>query len=133
MDKKVPSSVLATKAYDIRLHTLDTNECQELAYKFKEKARKSLAGMMDVYDKSVYDVQGHLQWPKINFRDEHPIYFSFFQELKDKYEMTKVEVQVKEVISKDDIQEFFVKPSKEFSHYASFVHKFMVGMEGFKE
>jgi hypothetical protein len=48
--------------------------------------------MMDIYDKSVYDVQRYLQWPKINFRDEYPISFAFFQELEDKYEMTKVEV-----------------------------------------
>ena len=65
--------------------------------------------MMDVYEKSIYDVQRYLQWLKINFRYEHPIYFSFFQHLKDKYEMNKVEVQVKEVISKDEFQEFLVK------------------------
>lgn len=59
--------------------------------------------MMDMYDKSVYDVQIYLQWPQINFRDEHVISSAFFQELKDKYEMTKVGVQEKEVISKDDI------------------------------
>jgi hypothetical protein len=41
--------------------------------------------MMAVYDKSFYDVQRYLQWPKINFRDENPISFSFFQELEEKY------------------------------------------------
>ena len=46
--------------------------------------------------------------------------------------MTKAEVQAKEVISKDDIQELLVKPSKEFSHYMTFVHKFMVDMKRFK-
>lgn len=127
------SSLPAGKAYDIRSHTLATNECQELDSKFKERARKSLATMMDLYDQSVYDVQGYIQWPKINFRDEHPISFGFFQELEDKYEMTKVEVQEKEVISKDDIQKNLVKPSKDFSHYTSFTQKFMVGMENFKE
>lgn len=89
--------------------------------------------MMDVYDKSVYDVQRYLQWPEINFGVEYPISFAFFQELEDKYEMTKVEVHVKEVISKDVIQEFLVKPSKEFSHYTIFVHKFMVNIDKFKE
>jgi hypothetical protein len=89
---------------------LATNKCQELASKLKEKARQSLAGMMGVYDKSIYDVQRYLQWHKINFRDEHPISFAFFQDLEDIYEMTKVEVQAKEVISKDDIQELLVKP-----------------------
>ena len=77
-------------------------------------------------------MMGHSR-SKINFRDKHPIYFAFFQEIEDKYEMTKEEVQAKEVISKDDIQELLVKPSKEFSHYTTFVHKFMVGMEKFKE
>ena len=40
MGKGVPSGLPpAVKAYDIRLHTLATNECQELASKFKEKER----------------------------------------------------------------------------------------------
>ena len=47
--------------------------------------------------------------------------------------MNKVEVQVKEVISKDDIQEFLIKSSMEFSHYTAFVHKFVVDMEKFEE
>ena len=89
MEKNVPSSLPAVKAYDIRLHTLATNECQEIASKFKEKARQSPTGMLDVYDKSLYDVQRYLKWAEINFRDEHPISFSFFQEIEDKYEMTK--------------------------------------------
>ena len=133
MEKSVPSSLPTVKAYDIRLHTLATNECQELASKFEEKARQSLVGMMDVYEKSIYDVQRYLQWTEISFRDEHPISFSFFQELEDKYEMIKAEVQVKEIISKDDIQEFLVKSSMEFSHYTTFVHKFVVDMKKFKE
>ena len=57
MQKNIPSILPIVKAYDIRLHTLDTNECQELASKFKEKVRRILAGMMDVYDKSIYDGQ----------------------------------------------------------------------------
>jgi hypothetical protein len=48
--------------------------------------------MMGVYDKSIYDVQRYIQWPTINFRDEHPISFPFFQEIEYKYEMNKVEV-----------------------------------------
>jgi len=112
---------------------MDTNECQELASKFEEKARQSLAGMMDAYEKSIYDLQRYLQWPEINFRDEHPISFAFFQEIEDKYEMTKEEVQAKKVISKYDIQEFLVKSSMEFSHYMDFVPKFVLDMEKFKE
>ena len=95
MEKNFPSILPTIKHYNIRLHTLATNECQDLASKFEEKARKSLAGMMDVYDKLVKDVQRYLQWPEINFRDEHPNYFAFFQELEDKYEMAKEEVQMK--------------------------------------
>ena len=56
MDKNVTSILSIVKAYDIILHTLATNECQELASKIEEKARQSLAGMMDVYEKSIYDV-----------------------------------------------------------------------------
>ena len=82
---------------------------------FEERARKSLAGMMGVYDKSIQDVQKYLPWPKINFRDENPIPFDFFQDLEDIYEFFKEEVQSKEFISIEDIQEFFMKPSKEFS------------------
>ena len=89
--------------------------------------------MMDVYEKSIYDVQRYIQWPENNFRDEHPVPFAFFQEIKDKYEMTKVEVQAIEVISKDGIQELLIKPSKAFSHYTTFVQKFMVDVEKFKE
>ena len=89
--------------------------------------------MMDMYDKSVYDVQIYLQWPEINFRDKHPIYFYFLQEIEDMYEMNKAEVQEKEVISEDDIQELLVKSLKDFSHYTTFIHKFMVVMDNFKE
>ena len=89
LDKSVPSSLPIVKAYDIKLHTFDTNECQELASKFEEKSKQSLAGMMDVYEKSVQDVQKYLQWPEINFRDENPIYFAFFQEIEDTYEVVK--------------------------------------------
>ena len=65
----LPISLLVEKSYYIRFHILATNECQELASKFEEKARQSLVGMMDVYEKSIYDVQIYIQWPEINFRD----------------------------------------------------------------
>jgi hypothetical protein len=51
MEKSVPSSLPTVKTYDIRLHTLATNEFQELASTFKEKAKKNLAGMMELYEK----------------------------------------------------------------------------------
>ena len=56
--KKNVLTILPTiKSYDIRLQSLSTNECQELASKFEEKAKQILVRMMDVYDKSVQDVQ----------------------------------------------------------------------------
>jgi hypothetical protein len=44
-----------------------------------------------------------------------------------------VDVQSKKFISKEDIQEFLIKPSKEFLLYTAFIHKFMVDMKNFKE
>ena len=71
---------------------------------------------MDVYDKPVQYLQKYHQWHEINFWDENPIYFSFFQAIKDTYEVVKEKVMWKESISKEYIQEFLVKPSKEFSY-----------------
>ena len=133
MEGSVPSGLPEIKDYDIRLHTLATNEFQGLASKYEKRARQSLAGMMDVYDKSVQDVQMYLQWLKINFQDEHPISFDFFQELEDTYEFVKAKVQLKGFISKEDIQEFLVKPTKEFSLYTSFIHKLFFSMENYRE
>ena len=64
--------------------------------------------MMELYEKSNYDVHRYIKWPEINFKDEHLVSFSFFQELEDKYENIKAEVQAKEVISKEDTQELLV-------------------------
>ena len=66
------------KTYDISLHTLATSECQELASRFEEKTRHNLAGMMELYEKSIYDVERYIQCPKIKFEDEHPIFVPFF-------------------------------------------------------
>jgi menaquinone-dependent protoporphyrinogen IX oxidase len=57
---------------------------------------------------------------------------AFIQELKDRYERIKAEVQAKDVISKEDIQELLIKTSMEYSHYTTFVHKFVIRMEKFK-
>ena len=89
--------------------------------------------MMNVYDESVQDIQMYIKWTEINFQDEHPIPFYFFQKLEYAYQVVKGEVQSKEFISKEDIQEFMVNPSKEFSLHIAFIHKFMVGMESYKE
>ena len=133
MEKNVPSGLPGIKAYDIRLHTSATNECQEIDSKFEEKVKQSIVGMMNVYDKLVQYIQKYIQWLEINFQDEHPIPFSFIQNLEDSYIFVKVEGQSKEFISKEYIQEFLVKPSKEFSLCMAFIHKFMIGIESYKE
>ena len=88
---------------------------------------------MDLYKKSIYDIQRYIQWPEINFEDEHLVPFVFFQKLEDKYEKIKAEVQAKEVISKEDIQELLIKTSMEYSHYMNFMQKFVISMEEFKK
>ena len=60
MENNVPSIVLVVKTYEIRLHTLDMSECQELASKFEEKVGHNLARMMELYEKSIYDVQRYI-------------------------------------------------------------------------
>jgi hypothetical protein len=89
------SSLLVIKIYDINLHTLDTTECQDLASRVEENARQNLARRMDLYEKSIYDIQRYIQWPKINLEDKHPVTFSFFQKLENKYEKIKEEVHAK--------------------------------------
>ena len=37
------------------------------------------------------------------------------------------------MISKEGIQELLVKPSMEYSHYTTFVHKFVINMEEYKK
>ena len=88
---------------------------------------------MELYERSIYDIQRYIQWPEINFKDEHLVSFAFFQELKDRYERIKAEAQAKEVTSKEDIQELLIKSLMQYSHYTAFVHKFVIGMEKFKE
>ena len=104
IEKNVASCLPVIKTYGISLHTLTTSEYQELASIFEERGRQNLAGMMELYEKSIYDIQRYIQWPEINLEDEHLVSFAFFQELKDRCERIKVEVQAKEVISKEDIQ-----------------------------
>ena len=53
MEKNVTSSIPVIKSYDIILHTLATTECQDLASRFEENARQSLAGMVDLHGKSI--------------------------------------------------------------------------------
>ena len=56
MKNNVPSSLPVIKIYDTSLHTLATTNYQDLASRFEENARKNLAGMMDLYEKSIYDI-----------------------------------------------------------------------------
>ena len=41
-EKKIPSSLPIIKIYDITVHSMATMECQDLASRFKENARKNL-------------------------------------------------------------------------------------------
>jgi hypothetical protein len=78
MEKNVPSILLMIKSYDISLYTMDTCECQELASRFEENARQNPVRMMELYKKYIYDIQRYIQWPKVNFEDEHLVPFAFF-------------------------------------------------------
>ena len=110
MEKNVPSSLPIIKKYDISVHTLATTECEDLASKFEENDKKDLVGMMDLYEKSTYNIPIFIQWPEINFEDEHLVPYAVFQQLEGSHEKIKAEVQAKEAISKEDIQELLVKP-----------------------
>ena len=58
--KNIPSILPMIKSYDISVHTLATTECRDLSSRFEENARKDLAGMMDLYEKSIYDIQRYI-------------------------------------------------------------------------
>ena len=75
MEKNVASGIPTIKYYDIILHTLATNECQELDSKFKEKAKQSLERMMTIYNKSIIDVQKYPQWHEMNFEMSTQFHF----------------------------------------------------------
>ena len=102
--KNIPSSLPAIKGYDITIYSIDTEECQDLASQFEKNARKDLAGMMDLYEKSTYDIQRYIRWPEINLEDEHPVPFTLFDQLESDYEKVKAEVQAKEEFSQEDIK-----------------------------
>ena len=95
-EKKIPSSLPTIKGYDITVYFVATKECQDLASQFEENARKDLAGMMDLYKKSTYDIQRYIRWLDINLEDEHPVLFTLFGQLERDYENVKEGVQAKE-------------------------------------
>ena len=102
-EKNIPSSLPTIKRYDITVHSMATTECQDLASRFEENASKYLVGMMDLYEKSTYDIQRYIQWLEINFEDVHPVPYALFKKLEDDFVKVKVEVQDKEEFSKEDI------------------------------
>ena len=128
-EMNIPSSLLIIKSYDITVHSMVVMECQDLASRFEDNARKDIAGMINVYERSTYDIQRYIQWPEINFKDEHPVSYALFKQLNEDFVKLEVEVQAKGEFSKEDIQELLVKPSMEYSHYSTFVHKFVINME----
>ena len=128
-EKDIPSSLPLVKGYDIIVYSMATEECQDLASRFEENSRKDLAGMMDLYEKSTYDIQRYVQWPETNFEEDHLVPITIFEQIEKDFEKVKAEVQVKKEFSIEDIQELLVKPSMEYSHYTAFVQKFVVNME----
>ena len=55
-EKNIPSSLPLVKSYDITVYSMAIEECQDLATRFEENARKYLVGMMGLYEKSTYDI-----------------------------------------------------------------------------
>ena len=94
-EKNIPNSLPSFKSYDITVYSMATEECQDLDSQFEENSRKDLAGMMDLYEKTTYDIQMYIQWPEINFREEHPISITLFEQIEKDFEKVKIEVQVK--------------------------------------
>ena len=84
--KDIPNSLPTVKSYNITVYTMATEECQDLASWFEENARKDLAGMMDLYEKTTYDIQRYIQWPEINFEENHPVPITVFEEIKKDFE-----------------------------------------------
>ena len=72
-----------------------TEECQDLASRFEENAIKDLAGMMDLYEKTTYDIQRHIQWAEINFKENYPVPITVFKEIEKDFERVKAKVQLK--------------------------------------
>ena len=62
MENNIPSSLLVIKSYDISVHASVTIECQDLACRLEENARKDLAGMIELYENIyIYNIQRYIQ------------------------------------------------------------------------
>jgi vacuolar-type H+-ATPase subunit I/STV1 len=59
-EKKIASSLPTIKGYDITIYSVATEECQDLPSRFEKNARKYLARMVDLYEKSTYDIQRYI-------------------------------------------------------------------------
>jgi len=110
-----------------------TEECQDLVSRFEENVRKDLARMMELYGKSTYDIQRYVKWHEINFKEDHPVPITIFEQIEKDFEKVKTEVQVKKEFSMEDIQELLVKPSMEYSYYIAFMQKFVISMEEYRK
>ena len=56
-----------------------------------------------------------------------------FKEIEKNCERVKAEVQAKKEFSVEDIQEILVKPWMEYSHYTTFVQKFVISMKEYQK
>ena len=56
-----------------------------------------------------------------------------FNQIESDFEKVKAEIQAKEEFSKEYIKELLVKTSMEYSHYSTFVHRFVISMEEYKK
>ena len=82
--KDIPNSLPLVKIYDITVYSMATKECEDLASRFGENSRKDLVGMMDLYEKTTYDIQRYIQWPEINFEEDHPVPIAVFERSEER-------------------------------------------------
>ena len=101
--KDIPSSLPSVKRYDIIVYSMAIEECQDLVSRFEENARKDLAGMMELYEKSMYHIQRYIQCPEINFEEDHQVPITVFEQIEKDFEKVKAEVQVKKEFSMEDV------------------------------
>ena len=91
--RDIPNSLPSVKSYDITVYSMPMEECQDLSSQFEENARKDLARMMDLYENTTYHIQRYIQWPEINFEENHLVPITVFKEIEKDFESVKVEVQ----------------------------------------
>ena len=112
---------------------LATHECQELASKFDERVKQSIAGILMIYTSNIQEMQRNVQWLDINLQQEKPMPFYFFEKPENEYEAIKVEVQAKDMISMEEIQKFLMKSVKKVKKFNDFIRIFKEEMDISKE